>query len=254
MDISNAQKEFQIRRYLWAKSKAAEEMKDEFPHFWLFKGGTTWKFYQFVRKLNPNEQQLFVSASLKRSHRYAASGLGETTSIEEKSIEERYFKYALRLTDIERELSARKRAGKTTKFASKRKVRNAMIARFQQAFDGQGLEVVEMKGYESPLLRMKFSGWIVQTNFDFGRTRSLIHYDHLIASEERISNPDAPGWTAPSLVLASVISWIGLTRMEWEYLMDADIEPACDSVITLCREFFDELPKLLKGLERETAA
>jgi hypothetical protein len=98
---------------------------------------------------------------------------------------------------------------------------------------------------------MKFSGWIVQTNFHFGRNRSMISYDHLIASEERICHPTTPGVTAPAMVLDCLICWIGLGRMEWDYLTDTDIEPACDSVVTLCREFFDELPNLLRGLERE---
>jgi hypothetical protein len=251
MNISPKRTEFQIRRYLWAKLKAAEEVREEFPHFWLFKGGASWQYYQFMRKLKKGELELFVSALLKRWHRDAAVALGEKASIEENALEEQFFRFRER-SPFERELAARKRRGETIKFASKRKVQKVMIASFKKAFGGQGLEVTDMYGYDSPLLRMKFSGWIVQTNFDFGRTRSLINYNHLIASEERISHPATPGCTAPALVLDCMICWIGLGRMEWEYLMDADIEPACDSVITLCREFFDELPRLLKGLERET--
>ena len=56
-------------------------------------------------------------------------------------------------------------------------------------------------------------------------------------------------------ILASFISfsaWLGITsQIEWEYLMDEDVDPACDAVIKHCRHFLEVLPKLLKGLEFE---
>lgn len=255
MNITQAYTEFQIRLYFWAKMKAAEEIKDEFPHFWLFKGGASWKYYQFMRKLEKKELTLFVSASLKRWYRHAAAALGETTSFEENAVEELFFNFKER-SPFEKEVIARKRAGDPIKFASKGKVRRAMIASFKKAFGSQGLEVTQMRGHPSPFLQMKFSGWLVYTNFEFGAGRfgsgrSVITYNHVIVSEERICHPTTPGVTGPALLLANALCWIGLGRIEWDYLTDADIEPACDSAITLCREFFNELPKMLKGLERE---
>jgi hypothetical protein len=98
---------------------------------------------------------------------------------------------------------------------------------------------------------MKCGDWAVQTGFYFGRTRSLINFSHAIVSEDRICHPTTLGVTGPAVLLANALCWIWLAHMEWDYLTDTDIEPACDSVVTLCREFFDELPKLLKGLERK---
>jgi hypothetical protein len=255
MNLSQARQEFQIRRYLWAKRKAAEEIKDELPHFWLFKGGASWKYYQFMKSLENNELKLYVNADLRRSHRHAAANLGESNSPEENAIEEQFFRFQ-EFSPFERELASRKRKGEIVKFVSKGRVQTAMIASFKKAFGGPGLEVTRMNRHRSPLLHMRFLGWLVYTNFNFsggrfGGGRSVIQYSHLIVSEERICHPTTPGVTGPALLLANALCWIGLGRMEWDYLMEADIEPACDSVVTLCREFFDELPKLLKGLERE---
>lgn len=250
MTISEATCEFQIRLYLWAKKRAAEEMREEFPHFWLFKGGLSWKYYRFVRMLEKTEQELFVSAHLRRSHRYAAKHLGEINSPEENAVEEPYFNFR-EFSPFERELAIRRRAGEKVKFASKSKVQKAMIATFQKAFGAKGLETSQIPGYPVPFLRMKFSGWLVQTNFFFGRSSSLIQYNHLISSEERISHPTTPGVTGPALLLQNALCWTWMANMQWDYLNNEDVEPACDSVITLCHEFFDELPKLLKGIERE---
>jgi len=250
MDLEQARQEFQIRHYLWAKLKAAEEMKDEFPHFWLFKGGPSWRFYQFIKQLDKDEQVLLVNAKLKRSHRYAVAALGEKVSAAEKAIEEQYFNYSRLPCEIERDIAVRRRRGEKIKFASKRRIQQAMVSSFERAFRHLGLEMNGNVGHESAFVLMKCSDWLVQTGFYFGRTQSLIKFTHVIVSEDRICHPTTPGVTGPALLLANALCWIWLGTMQWEYLTNDDIEPACDSVITLCREFFDELPKLLQGLER----
>lgn len=251
MNITQAALEFQIRYYLWAQSKVAEEISESFPHYWLFKGGSSWKGYHFIKQLGRREQEVFAAALLKRYHRNAAKALGETLSVEERSLFDKFLAFSLMPSDFEKEIRARKQKGEKIEFVSKRKLQKAMIAAFQNAFNRRGLETIRRESDSNPLFRMKCCGWIVQTNFDFGRTRSLINYDHLIVSEERFSHPTTPGVTAPVLVLANALGWIKFLNTTWEYLMDQDVEPACDSVVTFCREFFDELPKLLKGLERE---
>jgi hypothetical protein len=251
MNIEQASLEFHIRYYRWAKSKAHEEVNESFPHFWLFKGGVTWQEYNYMRQLERNKQYAYAMANVKHAHRYAAKALGEPLSGEEEALLDRARMIKLQPSDLEKELAARRRMGEKIKFASKRRLQKAMIAAFQRAFDPAGLETSELPGYPVPFLKMKCCGWIVQTNFTFGRTQSLIEYDHLICSEERFPHPTTPGVDAPVLVLAIRLCWIWLCVMKWEYLMEEDVEPACDSVVALCRELFDELPRLLKGLERE---
>jgi hypothetical protein len=251
MDLLKAREEFQVRHYLWAKSKAAEEINEGFPHFWLFKGGVSWKFYQFVRNLERREQELLVAAKLKRSHRYAVATLGEMTSGEERAVEEQWFKFNAKLSDLERDIAIRRRRGEVIRFVSKRKLQQAMVSSFGKAFGHLELGAWENIGHESSYVRFKCSDWVVHTAFYFGRTRSLINFSHAIVSEDRIRHPTTPGVTGPALLLANALCWIWLARMEWDYLTGTDIEPACDSIVSLCREFFDELPKLLRGLERE---
>jgi hypothetical protein len=246
MNFAQAQLEFQVRHYTWARARAEEERREEFPHFWLFKGG----FYHFIKDLTEDDQKLFISALLKRSHRYAAAEVGETTSTKEKAIGDRFTQVIMKSTEIEKEIAVRKRSGDPMKFASKRTVQRAMLANFEKAFDYLGLEPARNVDQVSSRALTKYCGWIVQTSFFFGRNRSLIDYTHLIASEDQIAHPTTPRVTGPALLLANALRWINLGVMEWEYLTDDDIEPACDSVVALCREFFEQLPVLLKGLER----
>jgi hypothetical protein len=50
----------------------------------------------------------------------------------------------------------------------------------------------------------------------------------------------------------SLSGWLGIRGdTQWEYLMDEDIQPACDFIIQRSRHFFEIVPKLLKGLEFE---
>jgi len=251
MNISKATREFRIRRYLWAKMKMADEIREGFPHFRAFKGGMTWKECAFMTRLSTRDQGIFVGGQLKQYYRDAAAALGESISVEERALLDRSRAFIQVPSPLQKELAARRRLGESVKFASKRKLLKATTAAFTKAFDDRGLEVLNLQGYPSPFFNMRCSGWIVQTSFEFGRSQSLIAYNHLIASEDRISHPTTPGVTAPALVLDFMLCWIGFCHMQWEYLTDADVEPACDSVVTLCREFFDELPALLHGLERD---
>jgi hypothetical protein len=246
MTLVQAQLEFQVRRYQWAKLKAAEEVKEEFPHFWLFKGGLSWKFYQFIKQLSGGELNLFISAFLKGNHRDAVAELGDPITSEENLLLERYYGFRT-FSPFEKEWAAQKRRGEKVRFASKRNVQRAMMSNFENAFGHLGLEGLEKADSEGANLRMNFRGWIVQTNFFFGRSQSLIHFDHFVSHPVLISSPGKI--QNPFLTFAAC--WIGMGILEWNYLMTADIEPACDSVIGLCREFFNELPKFLDGLDVE---
>jgi hypothetical protein len=112
-----------------------------------------------------------------------------------------------------------------------------------------------LEGDPSLAFEMKCCGWILTTHFWFGRSASLINYSHSIASEKDFEQQGSNGKYMAPLVRASGISlsaWLGIaSQIEWEYLMDEDVDPACDSVIKQCRHFVEVLPKLLKGFEFE---
>jgi hypothetical protein len=133
-------------------------------------------------------------------------------------------------------------------------LRKAVTAEFKDAFGDQCIGLASVD--EEPYLEftMKCRGWILKTNFWFGRFASLINYGHGIVSESTFEHH---GMQVPTMILPgpgqiALCSWLGISGMtQREYLMDEDVEPACNAVIKCCRHFFDIAPKLLKGLEAE---
>lgn len=155
---------------------------------------------------------------------------------------------------FEEQIAMRKQAGEKIKFASKRKLQKSITEKFQAAFGDQCIDHRFDDEFDlSSNFDMKCSGWIVSTNFWFGRCESLINYSHGISSPTRIHHAENPEITAPAMVLAQMVSfssWLGITsQIQWEYLINEDVEPTCDIVIKHCRHFFEAAPKLLKGLE-----
>jgi hypothetical protein len=58
---------------------------------------------------------------------------------------------------------------------------------------------------------------------------------------------------APVLLLGQCISftgWLGIfAQTQWEYLVEDEIEIACDTVMRFCSKFIGVAPVLLRGLE-----
>ena len=243
MTLLEAQTQFNIRYYRWALIEAEKEVNESFPALWLFKGGLTWDFYQFIRQLRRADQIIFLRGLIKRYHRAAAEALGVSISGEEEALFTQFRNFRP-VGGFERELLKRRKAGEEVKLASKAKLRKAVSARFQQAFTDQqmGANIAGDLRFE----KNSGTGWVVNTDFWFGRQECLISYTHLICSEEKCPDPNFIG---PAKVLASMLCWTGMYNLEWKYLLDEDVEPACNSVVDLCVQFFDVLPKLLDGLD-----
>ena len=56
MTLSHAAQEFRLRKYPWAKTEWEKEVNASFPHLRLFKTGLPWDTYQFMQKLNKEDQ------------------------------------------------------------------------------------------------------------------------------------------------------------------------------------------------------
>jgi hypothetical protein len=254
MTFSKAKQEFEIRYYLWATSEFEREIDESFPSFRLFKAGEVWRIHQLIQRFERDEQLAYAHSRLKRFHPHAVTALGEGPWDVEDCLPSRPDVYRPMPPTVAQELAVRKRAGEKIRFVSKRKLRKAVMVKFKDAFGSQCIGPEEVYDEDpSAYLRMKCCGWLLQTSFWFGRRENLISYSHTIASETRITHPDNPEITGPAMVLAHGISfsaWLGLnSQTQWEYLLNEDVEPACDAVIKLCGHFFEVLPKLLKGLE-----
>ena len=254
MIFPKAKREFEIRYYLWATSEFEREIDESFPSFRLFNAGEVWRIHQLMQRLERDEQLAYAHSRLKRFHPHAVTALGEGSSDVEDALPSRPEVYRPMPTTVAQELAARKRAGEKIKFVSKRKLRKAVMASFKNAFGSQCVMPEQIYDQDpSVYFYMKCCGWLLQTGFWFGRYECLIDYKHTIASETRITHPDNPEVTGPPMVLAhsmSFCAWLGLnSQTQWEFLLDEDVEPACDAAMKLCGHFFQVLPKLLKGLE-----
>jgi hypothetical protein len=251
MKFAAAKQEFQIRCYYWATSEFEKEISEVFPHFRLFKNGPIWATHQFMRGINRSEQLILAHALLKRFHPDAAKMLNESLSDEASSWLDKFDKFRSQFYGLAgREVSSK--AGKTV---SKSKIRKAMVAAFKEAFGDRCVRIQTGTEWD-PWFEMRFSGWIVTTRFAFGRRESLISYYHSIESEAKIPNPEfPPDFWMPTMRLGHLISfaaWLGISsQTQWEYLMEEDVETACNIAAKLCGIFFQVAPDLLKGLEFE---
>jgi hypothetical protein len=245
MLFSYAKHEFEIRRYYWSISEFEKEIANSFPNLCLFKSGFGWQINHFMQQLELSDRLTLAHAIVKRWHSTEMKDLGEVITDEEKRLLESFDQLTSKPTSLDAEIQSRKQAGAKIRFASKRNLRKALVAKFIEAF---GPQCVEMKISEEwdPLFQMKYCGWIVSTQLSFGHRQGLASYRHIIASETRIQHPQNPKITGPAMTLVPGVAWL-VNR--WEDLMDSDVESAGNAVIKHCRFFFEAAPKLLKGLE-----
>lgn len=90
---------------------------------------------------------------------------------------------------------------------------------------------------------------MLTTQFTFGRHQSLLSHGHRIGSEKKIQHPVIPTVMYPAMVLCLGVGWP--CAWQWEYLLETDVELACDETFKYCRHFYEAAPRLLKGLEIE---
>lgn len=252
MTFSEAKREFDIRYYLWATSEFEKEIEEAFPTLRLFKAGGAWKTHQFMLNLPKKDQLILARSLLKSSHPNAVKTLGETCSLEEEALRSRRGAAFSNIVSFGDEIRTRKKAGEPIKLASKRKLRKAIMAQFTAAFGSECIDLARADEDDEVLrFKMKRAGWFVITSFYFGRRRPILDYMHRIASEEPLIYRPRIG----PMVMGACMSfnaWLGVSRTEWHYLTEEEIEPTCAVAVKLCARFFDVLPKLLKGLECDT--
>ena len=212
--------------------------------------------YQFVQQLEKDGQPDVAQFWIQRLRAKAANLPGVGYFDSDKSLLSQLdavFR-PIPLT-FEEQIAAKKLTGEKIKFASKRKLQKAITEKFKAAFGDQCLDHRFDDEYDlNSNFDIKCFGWIVSTNCWFGRRESLINYSHGIGSETKITHPESKT-SASAMIMAQMVSfssWLGITsQIQWEYLMNEDVEPACDAVIKFCGHFFAVAPKLLKGLEFE---
>ena len=251
MTFEKAKQEFQIRYYYWATSEFEKEISESFPIMRTFKLGPIWEAHQFMQQITKEEQLTLAQGLLRRSYSDTAKILGEGLSDEANVLLSRFDTCRSRFYGQARN----DLAGQKVKYVSKGKLRKAIEIAFTKAYGSRCTKIQTEKDWD-PWFEMKFAGWIVATQFTFGRRQSKILYYHAIESETKVPNPEfPPAYWMPAMRLAhwlSLASWLGISgQTEWASLLEGEVEQACDAVIKCCGHFFEAVPQLLKGLEFE---
>jgi hypothetical protein len=251
MEFLIAKREFDIRYYLWATSEFEKEIEQSFPTIRTFKAGSVWKTHQFMLQLPKRQRVILAHGLLKRFHANAAKALGETCSSEEETLRSRRDGDFSNIASFGEEIRARANAGEPINLASKRQLRKAMTSQFIKAFGGKCNNLACIDEEPDLSFEMNCAGWLVRTSFDFGRKEPLLRYAHSIASKKTFPYRNSRvamvmGWGM------SFNSYLGLSsQTEWHYLTAEEVEFTCNTAAKLCANFFNVLPRLLKGLECE---
>ena len=152
---------------------------------------------------------------------------------------------------FEEQVKDRKKAGEKIKFVSKKKLQQILTQKVKDVFGNQYAECRIDEGHWTAF-DVKCGGWMLTTQFTFGRQQSVLRHWHTIGSQAKIPHPMIPEVMYPVMILCRGIGWP--CSWQWEYLMDEDVELACDETFKYCRYFYEAAPKLLKGLEIENIA
>jgi hypothetical protein len=90
---------------------------------------------------------------------------------------------------------------------------------------------------------MESGGWVIYTNFWFGRREPLINYDHGIATKSTFAQKGAKGLYHAQFsvgIMLSLCSWLGIcSQTQWEHLLTEDVSVACDALVKHCAHFFE---------------
>lgn len=205
-----------------------------------------------MRQIDSHSQKLFASANLKKSNPEATEALDERLTPQEEALYAQYCDHNLILSvreAEEAEIRARVAASASGKFATKAKIRRAILSRFKTAFGAECFDLAIVGMNPELDFKMKWNGWIISTRFDFEVRGKQFDHGHTIHSESKMPPHDLP----VILGFPGLTGWLGLRGdTRWEQLIDEDIQPVCDFIIQRCRIVFDILPKMLKGFEFES--
>lgn len=250
MTLSEAKHEFGIRMYYWHVSEFEKEINASFPNLRLFKSGTAWKLHHFMQRLKPGDQFMLAQAWLNIAWSREMEGLGVAVAEEGKNLLESFREFAWQPSSREFDIASRKKAGGKIEFASKRKLRKAMVSKFIEAYGSQCVHTETGEGWD-PQFHMRCCGWIINTQLVLsGRRQRGVWYRHMIESETRIPHRNFPQLTVPAVTLSGG-AWL---QYQWDDVLDDEVEAVSGEVVKLAGFFFEAAPRLLKGLEFEKIA
>ncbi len=209
---------------------------------------------QHIRRLEKSGQKTEARYIFQRIRPAAINILGQTHFDDEECLASRLESVFRPIpATLEEEIAAREAAGEMIEFASKRKLKSALARKFKSVFGSQCIGPEYLVNEPDPQFQMRVCGWILSTVFFVGRQKGRFEYAHNISSEDTFEHR-CPAKTYRQFLKMeqnlSFCSWLGITgATEWKYLVNEDVDAACDAAINFCGHFFEIAPKLLNGLE-----
>lgn len=252
MTYPEAQTEFLLRLYRWAKAAQEKELLEGFPRFKHLDEELA-RTFLFFRSLDPRSQMLLARGRLMVRHKEAAKALGEEITLEVQTLMRREEAFRLRqLPGTWEGRFAQKNEADMPKLATRKQLKKSMLAQFGATFGDQCLPVDPLENKTDPEFRMKYKGWVICTGFNFGRWDPEIGLSQGVWNGHWITKEQPTVLFANSLrIQMSYGAEIGFCS-DWREIAVEDIEPTCAEVIEHCRRMFDALPALLDGLELES--
>ena len=239
MNLADAEKEFRQRYSVWAVTEWEKEINESFPHLRLFKTGHAWNIYQFMQKLNKEDQLAWARGgeSVRRKFdafchvrdqfqifkQLCSEGklpnpkiifdhccaphariLCDTDSTDAEFLSSELDAFLGSIPQsFEEQVKAKKKAGEKIKFVSKRKLQKILTQKVKDVFGNQYEECQVDEGHWTSF-DIKCEGWMLQTQFNFGRKpglqQSRLGYWHNICSQKKELRPPIPEYGIPEFM------------------------------------------------------
>lgn len=249
MTYTEAQTEFSIRLYRWAKNALEKEMLEGFPRFQLNKDWSIIRRH-FFETLDHHSKIVFGQGLLQLRHQNAVKLLREMISEEAEALIRREEAFRSENNAWARASGSEANLGNQT-LATRRSLKKAISTHFRAAFGDECVPSDPIDGKIDVQFRMVCHGWIIKTEFEFGRWDPEITYAHDVWTGKLITKEE------PRMLFANCLGFqlnygneIGMGS-GWEGIQDNDVERICLTVVEHCRIMVDVLPNLLEGLDLE---
>ena len=201
MKYSEAQTEFQIRLYNWATMAQEKEIKEFFPSLRFVDKEFARKFL-FFQSLDPNSQTVLGRGLLQTRHEEAVKVLGESISPEAETLMRREEAFRRRqLPGTWEGAYAPRNEADQLPLATRKQLKKAIRVHFRAAFGDQCLPPDPLDGKSDGPFGMKCYGWIINTNFDFGRWFPEIRQEHSVWTGKWITRSE------PAVMIANCIGF-----------------------------------------------
>jgi hypothetical protein len=234
MDIETVRNRFSMRYYRWALEDARREVREDFSLMRKVKQSNLNSLLNWLELYSLKEQMEYFTAMIKHSHHKAASVAGATVSPQEEALIQKSRIIWMSPTKVRTDILQQKVVG-TWRRCNQKKI--ALLVR-KHAEPMLGKDV-ESSGTHGCRYQTDVPGFIIYTCINFGGRSADISYYQLITtpSGEKVKHS------------ISLLAWLGIGETVWTDLTEADIEPAAEAVVEICRHFLNAARSLLTKLD-----